>query len=101
MPDAAVGTFTVTPAELTDLAGRVTIIGNQLAATHDLVDGVADALGSPTVASALDHFVSGWRDGRKQILKEVDALSQMLSQAAIVYDDTDTSLASAIPGVAS
>jgi hypothetical protein len=100
MPGADAGSFAVTPDDLIDLAGRITIVRNQLQNTGGLVDGVADAMGSAEVVAALDHFVSGWRDGRKEITQEVDALSRMLSQAATVYYDTDSSLASAIPDAA-
>lgn len=97
MPDAAVGSFAVTPSALLDLASGVSIIREQLDATRDLVDDVSPALGSPLVAEALEHFVSGWRDGRRQIAAEVAALSDMLAQAAHVYSETDSSVASAIP----
>jgi uncharacterized protein YukE len=97
MPDADVGTFAVTPSALLELARGVSSIRAQLDATRDVVDEVSSALGSPAVAAALEHFVSGWRDGRKQISTEVGALSDMLAQAADAYADTDTSLAAAIP----
>ncbi|MGH8891498.1 MAG: WXG100 family type VII secretion target [Acidothermaceae bacterium] len=98
MPGAGVGTFTVSPDDLVDLAARVADVQGYLDGTRDLVDDVSAALGSEVVASALDHFVSGWRDGRKQISTEVGALSQMIGQAASVYADTDGSLAASIPG---
>ena len=93
MPDG----FAVTPSELLELAQGVSIIRSQLEATPDLVADVSSALGSDDVASALHHFVSGWRDGRKQISTEVGALSDMLAQAAEAYYSTDSSIASAIP----
>lgn len=98
MPDGAVDTFSVRTEDLADLAARVADVQAYLDGTRDLVDDVSAALGSDVVASALDHFVSGWRDGRKQISTEVGALSQMIGQAANVYADTDNSLASSIPG---
>jgi hypothetical protein len=98
MPDAAGGAFAVTPDALLELAHGVSAIRDQLNGTRELVDDVSAALGSHVVASALEHFVSGWRDGRKQISTEVGALSDMLAQAAAAYSDTETSLASAIPG---
>jgi hypothetical protein len=97
MPDADVGTFTVTPEALVDLAARISAVRDQLDATRDLVDDVSGALGSASLASALEHFVSGWRDGRKQVSTEVGALSDMFVQAAGVYSDTENALASAIP----
>lgn len=89
--------FAVTPSELLELAQGVSMIRTQLDATPDLVADVSSALGSSDVAGALHHFVSGWRDGRKQISTEVGALSDMLSQAADSYYSTDSSIATAIP----
>ncbi len=100
MAGGGAGGFSVEPAELSSLAARVAAIRDQLDATRDLADGVAAALGSETVASALDHFVSGWRDGRKQISTEVSALSAMLAQAAGAYSDTEASITQAIPAAA-
>ena len=91
------GGFSVTPEDLAALSARVASVRDQLEATRDLADGVSAALGSETVAAALDHFVSGWRDGRKQISTEVSALSEMLHQAAGAYADTEASISQAIP----
>lgn len=87
----------VTPAELAELATAVGRVRDQLQGTADLLHDYAPAMGSPVVTGALAHFVSGWRDGRKQICAEVDALSQMLAQAAAAYGQTDGDLAAAIP----
>ncbi len=87
----------VTPAELAELATAVGRIRDQLQGTADLLHDYAPAMGSSVVTGALAHFVSGWRDGRKQISAEVDALSQMLAQAAAAYAQTDGDLAAAIP----
>lgn len=95
MPDG--GSFSVDPDQLTALAHGVASIRDHLDGTRDLVDDVSAALGSEVVAEALQHFVSGWRDGRKQISMEVGALSEMLLQAAATYTDTDGQLAAAIP----
>jgi hypothetical protein len=96
MPDAA-WRFQVTPDELAALAMSVSRIRDELDGTAELVRDVAPALGSELVASALHHFVTGWRDGRKQISSEVSALSQMLTQAATTYAATDGELAAAVP----
>jgi uncharacterized phage infection (PIP) family protein YhgE len=89
--------FAVVPSDLLDLARGVSTIKAQLAATPDLVADVSPALGSAEVATALNHFVSEWRDGRKQIATEIGALSDMLAQAAEAYCSTDSSIAQAIP----
>jgi uncharacterized protein YukE len=91
------GPFAVTPARLRDLAGKVAAIHAQLDGVRAVAGDVSTAFGSDIVATAFEHFVTGWRDGRRQIAQEVDALSRMLEQAAQVYGDTDASLATAIP----
>jgi hypothetical protein len=96
MPDA-VGSYRVTPSELAGLATAMSRIGAELDGTADLVHDCTPALGSDLVGAALHHFVTGWRDGRKQICAEIDALSQMLSQASTTYGATDSELAAAIP----
>ena len=93
----AAGTFTVTKSRLHELAGEVASLGARLDATRGLAADLSDAFGSDAVAAGFAHFVTGWRDGRRQIVQEVNALSRMLDQAAQVYDETDASLAAAIP----
>jgi hypothetical protein len=93
-----VGRFQVTPESLAALAVSTAQVRDHLASTPDLIGDSSAALGSSTVAAALDHFVHGWRDGRTEIGADVDALSQMLSQAASTYTSTDGDLAAAIPG---
>jgi hypothetical protein len=95
MPDAG-GAFQVAPEEL--VRSPVSRIRDQLEGA-DLVHDCTPALGSDVVAAALQHFVSGWRDGRKQICAEVEALADMLRQAATTYAATDGELSDAIPAV--
>lgn len=89
--------FAVVPSDLLELAQGVSTIRGQLESTPDLVADLSSALGSSEVAGALHHFVTGWRDGRKQISTEIGALSEMLAQAAEAYYSTDSSIAGAIP----
>lgn len=97
MPDD-VGTFAVTPDALGALATAVGRVGSQLSSTPDLALNCVDSLGSRVVASALGHFISGWRDGRAQICCEVAALASALSEASSTYGSTDAEVASAMPG---
>jgi uncharacterized protein YukE len=94
---ASAGSFAVTPGRLRELAAEVAAIHGHLDRTRAVAADVSSAFGSDLVATAFQHFVTGWRDGRRQIAQEVDALSRMLEQAAQVYKDTDASLATAIP----
>jgi hypothetical protein len=95
--DAAIGMFQVVPEELAALASSVYRLREQLDNTSDLVNDCTSALGSDVVALALHHFVTGWRDGRRQIAAELDDLSAMLTQASTTYAATDSELADAIP----
>jgi hypothetical protein len=90
--------FHVNPDELAILSAAISSVRDRLDGTRDLVHDCSGALGSDVVAAALEHFASGWRDGRKQIATEVGALSEMLAQAATNYTRTDSDLAAAIPG---
>jgi hypothetical protein len=82
---------------LDSLAAGVGAVKRELDATPDLVGDCSAALGSAVVSSALSSFVSGWRDGRRQISTEVGALGEMLSQAARAYAETESGLCAAIP----
>ena len=95
MPDAARG-FAVTPASLAVLAAAVGRVRDELSLTADLGLDVGAALGSDVVAGALHHFVTGWHDGRAQICADVGQLSNLLTQAAAVYGETDGDLAAAM-----
>lgn len=89
--------FEVTPSSLDSLAAAVGAVKRELDATPDLVGDCSAALGSAVVASALSSFVSGWRDGRRQISTEVGELGEMLSQASRAYAETESGLCAAIP----
>jgi hypothetical protein len=89
--------FAVTPASLHELAHEVAAVHARLDATRAVAGDISSAFGSASVAAAFDDFTSGWRDGRRQIAREVDALSRMLDQAAGVYDDTEAAIAAAVP----
>ncbi len=96
MPTAG-GSFQVTPAELNSLAAGIGAIKLELDSTPDLVGDCASALGCDVVAEALAMFVSGWRDGRKQISTEIGALGDMLTQASSAYSSTEHEICVAIP----
>ncbi len=90
-------TFEVTPSSLDSLAAGVSAVKRELDATPDLVGDCSAALGPAVVASALSSFVSGWRDGRRQISAEVGALGDMLAQASRTYAETESDVCGAIP----
>ena len=74
-------------------------LANQLARIHEALDGVKDDfrgaegdMGSSDVASALGHFCSGWRDGRKTILDEIGNLIQAVKGAHQEYLHSENSI---------
>jgi hypothetical protein len=96
MPNAAAGGFAVRPDELLGLAQGVAFVRADLEATRELAHDLAGATGSAELSHALEHFVAGWRDGRRQISTEIGALSDMLAQAAAAYTDTEDGIADAM-----
>jgi hypothetical protein len=95
MPD---GAFTVSPSSLASLGSGVTAVRSSLDSTAALV-GDGSCLGSSIASDALSDFVSGWRDGRRQISADLDAVASMLATAAQVYLESENSVCAAIPVV--
>jgi hypothetical protein len=87
MPDG----FAVTPSSLVQLSTSFSTIGSYLSVTPQLV-GDGSCLGSAVVAEALEDFVTGWRDGRRQIVDSIEGLAAMLAQAAQAYLSTDAAV---------
>ena len=80
-------------------------LGSQLDSIHSSLDDVADhvnvydaSLGSPRIEDAIDSFVGGWRDGRKEIRNGVEAASANVQKAAETYRLNEEKLASAARG---
>lgn len=78
---------------------------SQLDSIHASLDDVGDrvdvydaTLGSSRIEDAVDSFVSGWRDGRKEIRKAVEVASANVKQAAETYQLNEEKLASAAHG---
>lgn len=60
--------------------------------TRNLFDAYSADLGSGKVTSALDHFDSNWRDGRKEIDGKLQSLSKMADSAVKQLRQTDAKL---------
>jgi hypothetical protein len=81
-------------------------LGSQLESIHASLDDVGDRvhvygggqLGSVRVEDAIDSFVGGWRDGRKEIRKGVEVVSANVKKAAETYRLNEEKLASAARG---
>lgn len=71
------------------------------AALQDVNDdlNVGDAsLGSGKIASALDDFVEGWKDGREKIIAGIDGLLGRISGAIETYETQERELSRAAGG---
>ncbi|MEW6471966.1 MAG: hypothetical protein AB1679_06825 [Actinomycetota bacterium] len=68
-----------------ELARQLDTIGAALDDVDDKVDMYDARLGSPRIEEAVDRFVSGWRDGRKEIRNSVEACAANVRKAAETY----------------
>lgn len=73
--------------------GQLESIRTRMNAARDWMYGHDGQMGSKQVESALHSFYSGWKDGRKEIDGSLEALSQMLLNAAENFRQADTDLA--------
>lgn len=85
--------FAVDTATLQALADRLKGIAAGLGNTDATVRGFDDAIGSPTLTSALHTFVSEWSDGMEKITKNVATVVSYLGGAATSYRTFDADLA--------
>lgn len=87
MPDLYLKT-----TELKLMSLRLEAIAANLNGTQHDIDQARGYLGSGELAGALDHFVSGWRDGRKRIVESTGALAKMASDTVENFISTDAAL---------
>jgi len=80
-------------------------LSSQLDSIHASLDDVSDhvdafdaQLGSARIEQAIDSFVGGWRDGRKEIRNGVEAASANVKKAAEAYQLNEQKLTSAARG---
>jgi hypothetical protein len=72
------------------------ILGNQLAQVKGLltdavgtIETLDGRLGSPRVVDGFETFISGWKDGRKKILGEIDEVAEKLKGSVEAYQETE------------
>jgi hypothetical protein len=75
------------------LSGTLGDVRGSLDATRNVIEASRDDLGSAEVSDALDSFESNWDDGRGQIDKNMQAMIEILDEAADAYEQTDQELA--------
>jgi hypothetical protein len=83
---------------LSALAGALQRIESRLASVRTELRGAGPELSDPQVADALERFESRWRDGRKDIADNAEALATMLSESVRTYRRVDAELGSAVSG---
>lgn len=83
---------------LGELARQLSSVKAALASTKGDVDAYDARLGSERIEGALDDFVSGWRDGRRQLIEGIDGLAARLAGAVEAYIEQEAALSSAAGG---
>lgn len=80
-------------------------LGSQLDSIHASLEDVGDRvhtyagqIGSHRIEDAIDSFVGGWRDGRKEIRNGVEAVAANVKKAAETYKLNEDQLSSAARG---
>ncbi len=80
---------------LQQLADQLSQIHQALADVNQDLTAYGPALGSKRVASQLDDFVSGWKDGRKKIESNLNTLLGKVQGVAQTYQQQEGALAKA------
>ena len=83
---------------LTELARQLEAVKAALQHTKDDVNAYDARLGSDRIEGALDDFVSGWRDGRRQLIEGIDGLRARLQGAVEAYLEQEAALSAAAGG---
>lgn len=77
---------------LSQFAARLRRIQERLDEAKQELGEYGAALGDARVSSALDDFEQHWRDGRKKVSDNAEALSTMVGEAVKTYRATDDRL---------
>ncbi|WP_344659474.1 hypothetical protein [Catenulispora subtropica] len=72
--------------------GQLESIRSRMNAARDWTHQYDGQMGAAEVEDALHSFSSGWRDGRKEIDGSLKALSDMLTNSAQTFRQTDVDL---------
>jgi hypothetical protein len=78
---------------LRTLSSTLGSVRSTLDATRDVIEATRDDLGSDDVYDALDDFEENWDDGRGQIDKNMEAMTEILDESVRAYEQTDQELA--------
>ena len=83
---------------LSELARHLSEVKAALQRANESVDRSPDLLGSERLADALGDFLNGWRDGRRHLVEEVDALLGRVRTAVETYLEQEAQLSKASGG---
>ncbi len=83
---------------LTELARQLSAVKAALQSTKGDVNAYDPRLGSERIEDALDDFVFGWRDGRRQLIEGIEGLAARLTGAVETYTEQEAALSSAAGG---
>lgn len=86
--------FYVDVDALSELARQLRLIKSGLENVKDDLESRTAGLGSKDIQHALEDFVNGWRDGRKEIIKGIDGLTDRIQSAIDTYNDTEQQIIS-------
>jgi hypothetical protein len=81
---------------LAALAGTLGRIGERLEGARSELRGAGPELGDEQVVAALERFEQRWRDGRKDIRENGEALATMLTESVRTYRQVDSDLAAGL-----
>jgi hypothetical protein len=83
---------------LSELTRHLSEVKAALQRANENVNRSAGTLGSERLADALGEFVDGWRDGRRHLIEEVDALLGRVRTAVETYLEQEAQLSRASRG---
>jgi archaellum component FlaC len=77
---------------LAELRKRLVDISVALEHAKDDVNAYDSELGSKKIDHALNDFISGWKDGRKKILKSINGMIGRIDSAIEAYEKVEQSV---------
>jgi len=80
---------------LQELARQLQHIKGALAEADEAVDAYDARLGSERIEDALDDFIRGWKDGRKEIIEAIGNLFDSVSGSVRTYEENEARLSKA------
>lgn len=90
--------FSVDPAALADMAGRLRGLEEEFNGLEDTVEGYEEAVGSDELADKLRSFADNWSDKRKEIAKQIENVAGYATAAADAYSQHEQAMSSRISG---